>query len=137
VLWQVDVSVQRLPDQLTVSAFAVATAVLSTAAVAGGEPGRVIGVSAGAGGLTAGYLLLFLCCPAGIGLGDVKLALPLGAVLGWHGWFPTLLGATAGFVLCGLVSAMLLAAGKVGRKDVLPHGPFMLLGTLATVLVLG
>lgn len=137
VLWQVDVAVRRLPDQLTIPAFAAAAVTLFAAAMVDGEPGRAIGVSTGAGGLAAGYLLLFLCCPSGIGLGDVKLALPLGALLGWHGWFPTLLGATIGFALCGVVSAGLLVAGRVGRKDALPHGPFMLLGTLVTVLTLG
>lgn len=137
VLWQVDLAVQRLPDQLTIPAFLAATALSAGAGLALGEPGKAAATIGGGAGLAAGYLLLFVVYPAGIGLGDAKLALSLGAVLGWYGWLVILFSAAVTFLLCGIVSAGLLALGAVGRKDVLPHGPFMLLGTLATVLALG
>jgi leader peptidase (prepilin peptidase) / N-methyltransferase len=45
------------------------------------------------------------------------------------------LGAAAGFLLAGLFAAVALALGRVSRKSSIPHGPFMLLGALATILL--
>jgi len=69
-----------------------------------------------------------------MGLGDAKLALSLGTALGWYGWVVTVLGAAAGFLFAGLFSAVMLALGRVTRKSRIPHGPFMLLGALVTIL---
>jgi leader peptidase (prepilin peptidase)/N-methyltransferase len=131
-LWFVDVAVHRLPDQLTYAAF-VGVIVLLLGSL---EVSRV-GWAALAGlGMAAFYLLLILVYPAGMGLGDAKLALSLGTALGWFGWVVTVLGTAAGFLLAGLFAAVALALGRVSRKTRIPHGPFMLLGALATVLLL-
>jgi leader peptidase (prepilin peptidase)/N-methyltransferase len=131
-LWFVDVAVHRLPDQLTYAAF-VGVIVLLLGSL---EVSRV-GWAALAGlGMAAFYLLLILVYPAGMGLGDAKLALSLGTALGWFGWVVTVLGTAAGFLLAGLFAAVALALRRVSRKTRIPHGPFMLLGALATVLLL-
>lgn len=137
-LWCIDVRVQRLPDRLTISAFGAVLALLSAAAFVAGEPSAAGRVVLNGLGLAGGYLVLFLIYPAGIGLGDAKLGLSLGALLGWYGgWAATVFGAAMGFVTSGLVAVVLLVSGRIGRKDSLPHGPFMLLGALTMVLLLG
>jgi leader peptidase (prepilin peptidase)/N-methyltransferase len=135
-LGYVDVTVHRLPDQLTMAGFAGVLVLLGVAAVVDGEPVRVAWAAANGLGMAAAYLVLVLVYPAGMGLGDVKLALSLGTALGWLGWVATVLGTAAGFLAAGLVSLVLLVIGRVTRKTEIPHGPFMLTGTLATLVLL-
>jgi leader peptidase (prepilin peptidase)/N-methyltransferase len=80
------------------------------------------------------YLLLALVYPAGLGLGDVKLAAPLGLYLGWLGWSSALVGLVAAFLVGGLVGIVLLASGRAGRRTAVPFGPSMLVGALLAVL---
>jgi len=64
---------------------------------------------------------------AGLGLGDVKMAGAIGLFIG----FPTALAAAIGsFVVGALLAIPVLAAGRRGRKEALPFGPFMVLATL-------
>lgn len=72
----------------------------------------------------------------GMGLGDVKLAPVLGALLGAFGWGPALMGLAAAFVIGTVVSVALVCFGHSGdRKAKVPFGPYMLLGALTGVLV--
>ena len=64
---------------------------------------------------------------AGLGLGDVKLGAALGLLYG----FPLGLGvAVAAFVIGALLAVPILLAGKRGRRDALPFGPFLVLASL-------
>ncbi|SDY90685.1 leader peptidase (prepilin peptidase) / N-methyltransferase [Micromonospora pattaloongensis] len=131
VLAFVDVAVHRLPDRLTLPAFAGAGVLLTAAALTDGRPaaaGRAVLIGLA---VAAFYLVLVLIYPAGMGFGDVKLALATGTVLGWHGGTVAALGTAGGFVLSGLLAVALLVIGRAGRGTELPHGPFMLLGVLA------
>jgi leader peptidase (prepilin peptidase)/N-methyltransferase len=130
-LWFVDVAVHRLPDQLTYAALVGVLGLL----LASLEVARVGWAALSGLGMAAFYLLLILVYPAGMGLGDAKLALSLGTALGWFGWVVTVLGTAAGFFLAGLFAAVALALRRVSRKTRIPHGPFMLLGALATILL--
>ena len=56
------------------------------------------------------------------------LAVVLGALLGWFGWYEALMGLLTGFVLGALVSIVLLALRRVGRGGSIPLGPAMLVG---------
>ncbi|MCW6003120.1 A24 family peptidase [Micromonospora sp. CPCC 205371] len=135
VLAFVDVVVHRLPDRLTLPAAGGTAVLLGLSAALEGEPGRY-GVALASGlGLAAFYLVLALIAPAGMGLGDVKLALCVGLAAGWFGWPVTVMAAMAGFLLAGLYAVVLLVTGKVGRKDHIPHGPFMLLGALVAIVL--
>jgi leader peptidase (prepilin peptidase)/N-methyltransferase len=70
--------------------------------------------------------------PGGMGMGDVKLAAMLGAFLGWRlGLYALFVAVMAG----GAVAAALLLAGRKGRKDAVPFGPFLALGGAAALLV--
>lgn len=127
----IDIAVHRLPDRLTLPAFGGAVILLALA----GQPDRLVIALLGGLGMAACYLMLAVISPSGMGLGDGKLALSLGLALGWYGGIIVVYGTAAGFVLSGLYAVIMLIAGRVGRKDSIAHGPFMLLGTL-TVLVL-
>jgi leader peptidase (prepilin peptidase)/N-methyltransferase len=83
-----------------------------------------------AGGL---YGLLWFIYPRGLGFGDVRLAGVLGLALGWLGWGPVMVGVYAGFLLGGVLGALLSMLRIVERKGY-PFGPFMLVGALIGVL---
>jgi leader peptidase (prepilin peptidase) / N-methyltransferase len=87
----------------------------------------------GAGAFGA-LLALALIYPAGLGMGDVKLAFFLGAGLGRSVVAALLIGCLAG----GLAGIVVLARyGAAGRKIALPFGPFLALGALVALYVLG
>ena len=68
-----------------------------------------------------------------MGFGDVKLAGVAGLMLGWLGWGAVVVGGFGAFVLGGIASAVLMAMGRVGRKDGLPFGPWLLTGAFLGV----
>jgi leader peptidase (prepilin peptidase)/N-methyltransferase len=76
------------------------------------------------------FRLAALAYPGGMGMGDVKLALFLGVVLGRTVSVALMVG-----MLCALVpSAVVLAKhGKAGRKMTIPFGPFLALGGLVAL----
>lgn len=85
------------------------------------------GALLGGGIFMAGSLLR----RGGMGMGDVKLYLVLGLMTGPQGVFNVLLIA----LVCALVySLIMMAAGRVGRKDRIPIGPFTLLAMVAAIL---
>ncbi|WP_221353329.1 prepilin peptidase [Streptomyces beigongshangae] len=131
----VDFRVQRLPDVLTLPLAAAAPALLAGAAAAPEHAGHWLTALYGGLALGAGYFVLFLVNPDGMGFGDVKLALGLGAVLGWYGWGAVLLGTFAGFLYGGLYGAVLVVARRAGRRTSIPFGPFLIAGALTGLLI--
>jgi len=72
--------------------------------------------------------------PGDLGMGDAKLALLLGALLGTD----VLTGLLIGFCLVAAVGLVLLAReGRPALKRTLPLGPFLAVGALATLLLAG
>lgn len=84
-----------------------------------------------AGGLAGGGFLLALglAWRGGMGGGDVKLAALVGVVLGpW-----VLMALFVGAALGAVVGLALMASGRRGRKDMVPFGPFIALGSVTTL----
>ena len=130
----VDAAVHRLPDPLTVAAYAVTVAGLLIAAADGGHWDALGRAAAGGAALAGFYLLLALISPSGMGLGDVKLAASLGTLLAWTSWRVLILGGFTGFMLAAVYSVALLAFGRTTRKQQIPFGPFMLAGAFLLLL---
>ena len=64
-----------------------------------------------------------------MGGGDVKLAFLIGLVNG----FPMSIAAIIlGFITGALFSVILMLAKRKGMKDVIPFGPFLVLGSVLT-----
>ena len=80
----------------------------------------------GAVAAVLGYGLVHLLRPAALGLGDVKLAAPLGAVLGAASWSALALAAVLAAVITGLVALLRLRLGRGPPAGEVPHGPSML-----------
>ncbi|MGA7690640.1 MAG: A24 family peptidase [Jiangellales bacterium] len=130
----VDVRRHLLPDRFTVPALGAGVVLLGGAALVSGGASEYARAWACAGALLAFYVVLVLIYPAGLGLGDVKLAAALGLHLGWLSWGAPIVGTFAGFVVGGLVSVVLLATGRANRRTAVPFGPSMLVGGLVAVL---
>ncbi|GGT52501.1 prepilin peptidase [Streptomyces purpureus] len=135
LLATVDRRVHRLPDQLTLPLAAAAPLLLGAAELLPGEAGSWPTALLGGLALGAGYFVLFLINPNGLGFGDVKLALSLGVTLGWYGWSILFLGAFAGFLFGSLYGLTLVLLRRAGRKSAIPFGPFMIAGAFAGLLL--
>ncbi|MGW7330361.1 prepilin peptidase [Streptomyces sp. NPDC054840] len=133
----VDRAVHRLPDVLTLPLAAAAAALLGAAALAPGSAGSWRLALLGGGALGAAYLLLHLINPAGMGFGDVKLALSLGVALGWYGWGVWSAGAFLGLLYGALYGMYVLLCGPDERNQGYAFGPFMAAGALTGVLLGG
>ncbi|MFJ2718695.1 prepilin peptidase [Streptomyces sp. NPDC087437] len=131
----VDFRVRRLPDVLTLPLAGAALALLGLAALVPGHDGHWPTALYGALALGGGYFVLFLVNPAGMGFGDVKLALGAGAVLGWYGWPVVLLGTFAGFLFGALYGGALVVVQRAGRKTAIAFGPFLIAGAFTGVLI--
>ncbi|OPG10164.1 prepilin peptidase [Streptomyces sp. GKU 895] len=131
----VDLKVQRLPDPLTLPFAAAALALLGALSFVPEHTGDWLHALYGSLALGGGYFVLFLINPAGMGFGDVKLALGTGAVLGWYGWATVMLGTFAGFLLGALYGGALIVVRKAGRKTAIPFGPFLIMGAFLGVLI--
>ncbi|MGI5456940.1 prepilin peptidase [Streptomyces sp. CA-249302] len=135
LLTVVDFRVQRLPDVLTLPLAAAALALLGVVAFVPEHAGDWPTALYAAAALGAGFFVLFLVNPGGMGFGDVKLAVGLGAVLGWYGWATVMLGTFAAFLLGAVYGGALVLVRRAGRKTTIPFGPFLLSGAFLGLLI--
>lgn len=117
----VDLRHRRLPDALTMGAMPLLAFALTVASVGGGGWQVAAGAAVGAVGFFGLHALLALLRPGSLGGGDVKLAAPVGAVLGALGVEAVLVA----LVGASLVTLLLIAAVPRWRRGA-PHGPGML-----------
>lgn len=123
----VDVREQRLPDVWIATALIGLVVTLSAEAAFGGAV-DLVGVAAGALVMFAPVVALHLASPAAMGFGDVKLSIVLGGALGAVDWR---------LAMVALSTAGLLGAtyGIASRRRTVPFGPFLVGGSLLTLLV--
>lgn len=86
------------------------------------------------GGLLFGGLLLVPALFAGMGMGDVKLAMLVGFVLGLTLVVPAMIYMAIGG---GLAAVLLLVTKVRGRRDPIPYAPFISGGALIVMLMQG
>jgi len=124
----IDLEYRIIPNRMTAFG-AIAALAIGTALDPAGEPERLI-----AGAAAGGFLLLAaLAYPAGMGMGDVKLAAVLGLMLG-AAVAPALLVALVAGVLFG-VFVMAHQGVVAGRKTAVPFGPFLAMGAVFAVFL--
>ena len=133
-LSMIDFDTKRLPNRITLPSYVVMGILLLLPAVAEGDLAAYGRAWLGAGALFAFYFVIVFIYPAGMGLGDVKLAGVIGLALGWLGWGELLVGGFLGFLLGALAGVTLMVVGRAGRRSALPFGPSMVAGALLAVL---
>ena len=137
VLSIVDLTEHRLPNAVELPTVAIVAVLLVLASALTGEWLRLAWALAGGAGMFLLYFTLALISPAGMGMGDVKFAAPLGLALGWFGWNVWVVGLAAGFIIGGVVSLIALLLRRVTLRGSIPFGPSMLAGALVAILVFG
>ena len=119
----IDIEHRIVPNRIVLPAAAVALVVQLVREPSLEWPVAALGAS----------LFLFvaaLAYPRGMGMGDVKLALLLGAVLGWTVAAGMMIG-----LLAALVPAVVLSAtrGAAARKVAIPFAPFLAFGAVVAL----
>lgn len=137
VLSVVDLAEHRLPNAVVFPALAGVGALLLLASLANSAWLPMLWALAGAAAMFAVYLLLALISPSSMGMGDVKLALVIGLLLGWFGLSTWLLGLLGAFIVGGVIAIVALALRRVTLQGSIPFGPSMLAGALLALLVAG
>ena len=139
----IDIRTGIIPDELNVGLGALAIVLGIFLTVSPGGGGSILGplgalLSAPGGvwvgrisGAVFGFIffefLLLVTHRKGIGMGDVKLALPLGLLFGW----PDILPVVGFAFICGALAGItLIFLKKKTMQGALPFGPFLALGAV-------
>ncbi|MDV8007311.1 A24 family peptidase [Rhodococcus sp. IEGM 1318] len=129
----VDLAVRRLPNSFTLPGYAV---VMVYATMSG-----TVWVAAVGSVLLAGiHLLAHVMSPGSMGIGDVKLSLPLGALTGLVGadaWLWSLVSASVLTAALGIVIELRKLerrqSGPVAHNSPIAHGPSMCLAACGSI----
>jgi leader peptidase (prepilin peptidase)/N-methyltransferase len=125
VLSAIDAERRILPDLIVLPSFA-----LVLAAHIALEPDRTVEWVVASLGASLFLFLALLAHPRGMGMGDVKLALLLGAGLGAS----VAVGMMAGMLAALVYSTVLFARhGMRARKMAIPFGPFLAFGAVVAL----
>ena len=129
-----DLREKRLPDSLTLTLAAILTgSVLALALTAGAGAAAL---SAIAGGLGLAVVLTCIGLAGHVGFGDVKLALSIGLLTGWHTWYFPFLAIALAYLLAfphAIAAAILKSRGRDTHD--LPFGPYLLAAGAIIALV--
>ena len=122
----IDIDFRIIPNKLMILGAIAAPAILALTDP-GALPEHLIAAVAAGGFL----LVAALAYPAGMGMGDVKLAFVMGLFLGRDVGVAMAVALIAGSV----VGAAVIAAkgSKEGRKTAIPFGPFLALGSIVAL----
>jgi leader peptidase (prepilin peptidase)/N-methyltransferase len=135
VLTVIDLRHHLLPNAVVVPALGIGFLLLIAASAGEGAWGALLRAVLGALVLFVLYLVLALISPAGLGMGDVKLAAVLGLFLGFQGWGALFVGAVLASVIGAVVGLAVLVSRRGGLHSEVPFGPSMLAGALLAVVV--
>jgi leader peptidase (prepilin peptidase)/N-methyltransferase len=125
VVSAVDLERRIIPDAIVLPA----TAIVLAAQIAL-EPSQALEYVLAALAASAFLFLAVLAYPRGMGMGDVKLALLMGAALGKSVAVAMMLGMLAALAIAVY---LLLRDGMAARKAAIPFGPFLALGSVVAL----
>lgn len=92
----------------------------------------LLGMVSGSGILlTVATIGFFIYKDDAMGMGDVKLLAPIGIFLGWK---LCLTGLFIAIIISGVISLFLIILRLKKRKDAIPFGPFIVIGTYLSIL---
>jgi leader peptidase (prepilin peptidase) / N-methyltransferase len=129
----IDLDCRRLPNAIVLPSYPVLAVLCGLSAAWQHDWWSLARAGIGAAVLVAFFLAVALAYPAGMGLGDVKLAGVVGGALSYLSWSTLVVGAFTGFALGAVVGIGLIVTGRGDRKTAVPFGPFMIAGALLAI----
>lgn len=128
----IDWHTRLLPRVVVVPVTLAAVVVVTVVGLATGEREALVRALVAMVLARSFFWVLWFVRSAGMGFGDVRLAAPVGLVLGWAGWGALVIGLWSSFVLF-VVPALVVLLARRDRsllKKSFPFGPFMVGGAL-------
>lgn len=128
----IDWHTRLLPRLIVVPATLAAILVVTVVGLATDEREALVRALLGMVVARSFFWVLWALRSAGMGFGDVRLAAPVGLVLGWVGWGALALGLWIGFITFALpaVGLVVVRRDRTLLKKSFPFGPFMVIGAL-------
>ncbi|MGH8875210.1 MAG: prepilin peptidase [Acidimicrobiia bacterium] len=130
-----DLDHKRIPNRILYPGTIVALALLAGGALLDGAAQSLPRALLGGAGYFAGLFLLALVARGGFGMGDVKLAFLLGLFAAFRSWETLAASVLLAFGAGGTIAIALLVSGRRGRKDEIPFGPSLVVGSWLGVAV--
>lgn len=126
VMTLIDIRLGIIPDEINIflGAIGILLLLIPVPLAAAAVLPRIIS-ALGAGVFFA--VLIAITRGKGMGMGDLKLAIPLGLLFGWP---EIVLVLMAAFVFGAVVGVIAIARGTNSMKGTLPFGPFLALGAV-------
>lgn len=128
----IDWHTRLLPRRIVVPATLAAIVLVVVVGLATGEREALVRALLGMVVARSFFWVLWFLRSAGMGFGDVRLAAPVGLVLGWVGWGALAIGLWVGFISFAVPAAglALVRRDRGVLKQSFPFGPFMVVGAL-------
>jgi len=135
----IDLEHRIIPNRLTLRLPVILLPLLViAAAVDGAWPdllrGAIAGVAVPGVMLALSELFRLLRGQPGIGMGDIKLAISLGLVLGYLGGLELVVFAYATIISAVIIAIVLLLAGRAKLASRIPFGPYLAVGAMVVIL---
>jgi leader peptidase (prepilin peptidase)/N-methyltransferase len=124
----------RLPNKYVYPSYGIISFGLLVPAAIGGFWGSLFQAAMCALVGLAIFMVMHVVYPAGMGMGDVKLAGIIGLVTGWVSIATAIVALMFSFFLSAIVSIVLLLGRRATMKTALPFGPFMLGGAILAII---
>jgi len=131
----IDLRELRVPDLLTRPATVLAVPLLALATLTDWADVSLLRALFGALAMGGLYFAMWFIYPKGMGFGDVKLAVILGAQLGFFGWIVLFRGIIAAHFVSAPAAILLLIFAKAKRDTGFPFGPFLVAGTVIALVM--
>lgn len=135
-LSRIDIGQKLLPNEIVLFLLLAGATLFTASAAVTPEWGALLRAGVSAAILFVVYLILAIISPNGIGMGDVKLAAPLGMYLGYLGWSQLFYGGAFGFVAGGLATFALMRLKAKGTLSEVAFGPSMVAASFLVILSL-
>ena len=136
-LFVIDIQHHRLPNAVVYPMYPITAALLVLASFGSSSPAWRTVLAGVFVWVTPLALIYVLTRGRGMGLGDVKIAVPLGATLGFFGVPVALIGLVVAFILGAVVGAGVLvrrSGSSMRGYRRIAFGPFLLVGATASVV---
>jgi leader peptidase (prepilin peptidase) / N-methyltransferase len=134
----IDLEHRIIPNRLTLRLPIVLVVLVGGAAVVDGDlrglvRALIAAVAIPAVMLAFSELFRLLRGQPGIGMGDVKLGISLGLVVGYLGGWHLVVFAYASVIAAVVVAVVLMLAGRARMASRIPFGPYLAIGALVAV----